>query len=141
MQSLTLTRAFVRFGAAVPRGLQPRWVLAGDGALVLCCSPTGFSRPQRDVLHYQDTLSSQAGATRQQAQLAQKMHHALEASLPVRLIIVTPGAGDRPAMVGVRPDLVGKVTGFDGDAFGVDFTRIAIPQPKPNPKAKSRRKR
>lgn len=141
MQSLTLTRAFVRFGAAVPRGQQPRWVLAGDGALVLCCSPTGFSRPERDVLRYQDSLSSHGAAARQQAQLARDLHHALDASLPVRLIIVTPAEGDRPASVGVRPDLVGKVTGFDGDAFGVDFTRIAPAQPKASPKAKARRKR
>ncbi len=134
MESLTISRAYVRFGAPVPRGQQPLSAIAADGALVLCCHSGGFGRPSRDVLRYQDTLSSNRTGARQQAQLATHLKLARESDQLVRLVIVNPSTELTKGIVGVRPDLVGKVTEFDGDAFTVDFARIAEPEPKVKPR-------
>jgi hypothetical protein len=138
MESLTVTRAYVRFGAPVPRGQQPLSALATDGAVVLCCRAAGLARQSRDVLRYQDALSTNRATARQQAALATHLVLARDSACPVRLVIVNPGTELTKGTVGVRPDLVGKVTAFDGDAFTVDFERIAEPVA---PKVKSRRRR
>jgi hypothetical protein len=115
--------------------------LAGDGALVLCCHPAGFTRPGRDVLRYQESLSANRTGARQQVVLAQNLVLARDSSLPVRLVIMKPASDASRGTVGVRPDLVGKVTAFDGDAFTVDFSRLEEPEPKVKAKVKPRRKR
>ena len=137
MESLTITRAYVRFGAPVPRGQQPLSAIAADGALVLCCHAGGLERQSRDVLRYRDALSSNRTGARQQAQLATNLVLAKDGDRPVRLVIVNPSTELTKGIVGVRPDLVGKVMEFDGDAFTVDFSRIAEPEPK----VKARRRR
>jgi len=58
---------------------------------------------------------------------------ALSAGTAVRLVIQTLGTGRTPNRIHVRPDLVGKVTGFDGDEYVVDFAR-----PPPEPKVRRR---
>jgi len=118
----------------VPRGQQPLSAIAADGALVLCCHSGGFARPSRDVLRYQDALSSNRTGVRQQAQLATHLTLAKDSERPVRLVIVNPSTELTKGIVGVRPDLIGKVTEFDGDAFTVDFSRIAEPEPKIKPR-------
>ncbi len=116
------------------RASPPLSAIAADGALVLCCHSGGFGRPSRDVLRYQDTLSSNRTGARQQAQLATHLKLARESDQLVRLVIVNPSTELTKGIVGVRPDLVGKVTEFDGDAFTVDFARIAEPEPKVKPR-------
>ena len=130
MDALTLTRAYQRYGAPTPRGQRPLSALAADGALVLSCYAGGFGRPHRDLLRYQDSISRNRAGARQAALLGERLRLAHDGSLPVRLVIVTPAQDPVQGTVGVRPDLVGKVVEFDGDAFTVDFSRVAEIVPK-----------
>ena len=135
MDALTLTRAYQRYGAPTPRGQRPLSALAADGALVLSCYVGGFGRPHRDLLRYQDAVSTNRAGARQAELLGERLKLAHDGGLAVRLVIVTPAEAPAQGTVGVRPDLVGKVVEFDGDAFTVDFSRVAAPPP---PKRKAR---
>ena len=137
MENLKLANAYARYGAKVARGQQALSAIAADGAVVLRCDSGNFGRPQRDVLRYQDTISSDQTGARRKTLLGQHLLLARDGALPVRLVIVTAPKGPAPRIISVRPDLVGKVTEFDGDHFVVDFSRIA---PLPT-KSSSRRKR
>lgn len=137
MKDLKLADAYARYGAKVARGQQALSAIAADGAMVLTCQSGNFDRPNRDILRYKDALSSDRAGTRHKTLLGQSLTQARAGGLTVRLVIVTPPKGPLPRIVSVRPDLVGKVTEFDGDQFVVDFSRIE----QPPVKAVSKRKR
>jgi len=137
VENLKLATAYARYGAKVARGHQALSAIAADGAMVLRCNAGNFGRPQRDVLRYEDTISTDQSGARRKTLLGQHLSLARDGALPVRLVIVTAPKGPLPGIISVRPDLVGKVTEFDGDHFIVDFSRLA---PLPT-KSSGRRKR
>jgi len=127
VENLTLADAYARYGAKIPRGRPALSAIAGDGTVVLSCHAAKFARTRRDLLRYEDTISKDETAASHQAQLGQHLALARAGDLPVHLVIVTPPKGTSPRIISVRPDLIGKVTEFDGDRYVVDFLRVVIP--------------
>jgi hypothetical protein len=138
MDTVSLEQAFSRLGVQIA-GRRPLCGTAGDGSLVLVCQSSGFSRPNPGVLRYSSVLSQTDAGRSHVEELRVGLTAASAGQSPVRLIIQTPGAGRIPARVHLRTDLVGSVSGFDGDAYSVDFVRPPVPQPETP--ARSRRKR
>jgi len=130
VENLILADAFARYGAKIPRGQPVLSAIASDGTVVISCQAPKFARTRRDVLRYEDTLSTDDSGTRHKVLLGQHLTLARDGDVPVHLVIVTPPKGPSPRIISVRPDLVGKVTEFDGDHFVVDFSRIAPPPAK-----------
>jgi len=124
--NLNLTEAFGRFGARARAGGTS--AMAADGAMVLACSPGSFAHPAAGILRYEDRLSKDDDGSRDTELLAQHLTLARDGGLPVRMVvtrITNQKNSDRTIRsFHVRPDLVGKVTKFDGDHFIVDFTRM-----------------
>lgn len=139
MENLKLADAYARYGAKIPRGQPALSAIASDGTVVISCHAAKFARTRRDLLRYEDTISTDEAGTRHKTLLGQHLVLAREGDLPVHLVIVTPPKGPSPRIISVRPDLVGKVTEFDGDHFIVDFSRIVAPFAKAG-KAGARRK-
>ena len=136
MENLKLADAYARYGAKIPRGQPALSAIATDGTVVISCQSPKFGRTRRDLLRYEDSISTDESGARHKTLLGQHLVLAREGDLAVRLVIVTPPKGSSPRIISVRPDLVGKVTEFDGDHFVVDFSRIV----KPPTKASARRK-
>lgn len=136
MENLKLADAYARYGAKIPRGQPALSAIAADGAVVISCRSPKFARTRRDVLRYEDSISTDESGARHKTLLGEHLVQARDSDLAVRLVIVTPPKGSAPRMISVRPDLVGKVTEFDGDRFVVDFERIV----KPVTKSAARRK-
>jgi hypothetical protein len=139
MQPVPLEIAFSRHGADVAGRHRPLCATAGDGSLVLVCQSSGFSRPGAGVLRYSARLSQTAARRSQIEALRAGLDAANAGRSPVRLIIQTPGVDGASSRVHMRADLVGSVAEFDGDAYSVDFVRLAVAEPPPPPR--SRRKR
>lgn len=136
MENLKLADAYARYGAKIPRGQPALSAIAADGTVVISCQSPKFGRTRRDLLRYEDSISTDESGARHKTLLGQHLVLARESDLAVRLVIVTPPKGAAPRMISVRPDLVGKVTEFDGDHYVVDFARVV----KPVTKGSSRRK-
>jgi hypothetical protein len=139
VENLKLADAYARYGAKIPRGQPALSAIASDGTVVISCHAAKFGRTRRDLLRYEDSISTDEAGTRHKTLLGQHLVLARDGDLPVHLVIVTPPKGPSPRIISVRPDLVGKVTEFDGDHFVVDFSRIAMPFAKAG-KAGARRK-
>jgi len=137
METVSLDIAFARLGAQV-EGRRPLCATAQDGSLVLVCQSSGFSRPDSGVLRYSASLSTTTAGRSQIAALRLGLDSATASRTPVRLIIQTPAAGRAPARVHMRADLVGSVSGFDGDAYSVDFVRPQVEEPTPPPRKRKR---
>ncbi len=137
MENLKLADAYARYGAKIPRGQPALSAIANDGTVVISCQAAKFARTRRDLLRYEDAISTDASGERHKTLLGQHLVLARDGGLAVHLVIVTPAKGPFPRMISVRPDLVGKVTEFDGDRFVVDFSRILV---APAAKASGRRK-
>lgn len=138
MEPLRLADAYARYHATIPRGQPVLSAIATDGAVVLSCNAGKFDHPIKNVLRYEDAISNDASAERHKTLLGTHLKLAHEGELPIRLVIVTPPKGPLPRTIGVRPDLTGKVTTFDGDHFVVDFSRPLV---EVVPRARLRRKR
>lgn len=139
MNTVPLDLAFSRFGANVTAGKRPLCATAQDGSLVLVCLPSGFSRQGPSVLRYSAKLSLILGRGTQIQALRLGLDAAFAARTAVRLIIRTPSMNGVPAAVHMRPDLVGSVTAFDGDAYSVDFVRLPVEAPEPPSRRRKRR--
>jgi len=140
MMRLSLTDAFARFHAKPSNSQRSSSAIAQDGAMVLSCAQPYFGRPARGVLRYEDRLSRDSAHARSTALLGEHLTLARDGALPVRLVIAhaEEAAGAKSTRsFHVRPDLIGKVTEFDGDHFIVDFTRLPVPQsPYETPKGR-----
>jgi len=125
--STGLVDAFRRFGAKPKNPCGGRSAIAGDGALVLSCSIPRFRRPAPGVLRYEDALSRDSRGGAGTALLEAHLTLARDAQLPVRMVVVADAReGKTRRKVYARPDLVGRLTEFDGDHFIVDFTRVVV---------------
>ncbi len=139
MSTLPLVLAFSRLGANVARLQRPLCATAQDGGLVLVCLSSGFSRPRAGVLRYSARLSQTRAGRAQIKSLRLGLDAANSARTPIRLIIQTPGFGDAAAHIHMRPDLVGSVAEFDGDAYSVDFVRLPANEPQGEPRGRRKR--
>jgi hypothetical protein len=139
MDIIPIHLAFSRLGADVAGQHNPLCATAKDGSLVLVCRSSGFSRPGAGVLRYSAKLSQMSARRSQIDTLRQGLDAATSGGTPVRLIIHTPGVDGAASRIHFRGDLVGSVSGYDGDAFSVDFVRP--PEDKPEPPTRNGRKR
>lgn len=138
--NLSLLDAFARYGAKPANRLTGLSAMAADGAMVLNCLPTHFRHPSRGVLRYEAALSTVQAESKDVGILGEHLTHARDGQLPVRMVVKSPPpvtSAERRTSYHVRPDLLGKVTEFDGDHFIVDFTR---PGAAPAAAAAGRRK-
>jgi hypothetical protein len=129
MGKLSLQEAFAVFGGKPASRLHSLSALTADGtALILSCYAKRFTHPKRGVLRYHDTLAGESAHPTEMQSLGQHLTRARDASLPVRMIVITekPDAADKITReIHVRTDLVGKVVEFDGERFVIDFVREA----------------
>lgn len=137
MEKLKLADAYARYGAKIPRGQPTLSAIATDGAVVISCQSQRFGRTRRDLLRYEDSISADESGARHKTLLGQHLVLARDGDRPVRLVIVTAAKGPLPRTISVRPDLIGKVTEFDGDHYVVDFSRIEKPAAKSSARRKS----
>jgi len=127
--STSLVDAFARFGAKPKNPVRGRSAIAGDGALVLSCAIPQFRRPGPGVLRYEDALSRDSRNSPGTTLLEEHLTLARDAQLPVRMVVVAvadASGGRARRNIYARPDLVGRLTEFDGDHFIVDFTRVIV---------------
>jgi hypothetical protein len=139
MDTIPLDLAFTRLGAVIPEGQRALCATAQDGSLVLVCQASGFSRPRTGVLRYSAKLSLLTAPRTRIDALRVGLDAASSGSTPVRLIIHTPGVNGAARRVHMRADLVGSVTAFDGDAYSVDFVRMAEEVESPPPRGRRKR--
>ncbi len=121
-KKLGLVEAFKVYGAKLHN---PRWAvssIATDGAVVISCWENFFQKGMR----YVDTLSRWADNNPAGRDLLKShIEQAVRDDLPVRLVIAHwATSGPRTAdYFHVRPDLVGRITEFDGDKFIIEFKK------------------
>jgi hypothetical protein len=130
MATLSYTQAFRSYGAKLANPIWTDSAIAGDGALVLSCWSHKF-KFAKGVLTYSDRLSHRQADTSGKKLLAEHLSTAREQSLVVRMVVATtdqPDVVDRGEPVDaikktfhVKPDVVGKITAFDGDDFVIEF--------------------
>jgi len=125
--SIPLVDAFAQFGAEPKNRRHGRSAIAADGALVLSCSTPHFRRPAPGVLRYEDVLSRDSSSSTSTALLGEHLALARDGQLPVRMVVIVEAVqGKARRNIYARPDLVGRLTEFDGDHFIVDFTRRVV---------------
>jgi hypothetical protein len=135
----SLIDAFAQFGAKPKNRLRGRSAIADDGALVLSCSTVYFRHPRPGVLRYEDVLSRDSSDRAGTALLGEHLALARDGQLPVRLVVVAKaGDGKTRSNTYARPDVIGRLTEFDGDHFIVDFTRLAVDLKQPDNSRKRR---
>ena len=130
MSKLTLTEAFAQYGAKL-RNVQ--WAVSdiADGHLVVSLWAHKFRKAVNGMMPYEDQLSRWSGAGNNL--FRQHLEQAFRDQLPVRAVIVRaedPEAVDRGVdastikkSFAVRPELVGRVSKYDGDQFVIEFRR------------------
>ncbi|MGA7539793.1 MAG: hypothetical protein WBW93_13620 [Steroidobacteraceae bacterium] len=130
--NLTLIDAFGRFGATPASRLGSLSAIAADGAMVLNCLPAHFGHPAPGVLRYETKLSTAQAKSKVVTTLGEHLTRARDGDLPVRMVVTFPEHEKTRLRAGgyhVRPDLIGKVTEFDGDRFVIDFRRSQPARP------------
>ena len=132
---MNFTTAFARYGAKLKNANWAVSAIASDGSVVISCRSHYFKPKRADgALPYVDSLSRWNGSNVTGNNLLRtQIEQALEEKLDVRLVIATTNdasAVDRGEdasklsnTFGVREDLVGKVTKFDGDNFVIEFRK------------------
>jgi hypothetical protein len=132
MAMLTYTAAFRAFGAKLTNPMWAYSAIAKDGALVLSCWSHKL-KLQNSTLIYSDRLSRWEPNTPGKNLLTQHLTKARDEALDVRLIVATtdePDVVDRGEAADkikktfhIKPEVIGKVTLFDGDNFQIEFRR------------------
>ncbi len=130
MSKMTLTEAFAQYGAKL-RNVQ--WAVSdiADGHLVASLWAHKFRKAVDGVMAYEDQLSRWSGAGN--SIFRQHLEQAVRDQLPVRVVIVR---AEDPAAVdcgvdasliqktfSIRPELLGRVSKYDGDQFAIEFRR------------------
>ena len=132
MANLNMTTAFNRYGAKLTNANWAVSAISNSGELVVSCWKHYLST--RDgKLAYTDRLSRWAGNKPGNNLLRKHLETAIKEQSNVRLVIAK---SDDPATIdsgepasgtqntfGVREDLVGRVSAFDGDEFVLEFVK------------------
>lgn len=126
-----ITKCFARYKAKLANKMWAVSALAEDGALVVSCWDSYFSRPDGETMRYTDRLSRWEGNALGNDLLRTHIVKAVDGELPVRLVIATTDhvahidTGSDASQVAksfhAKTDVVGKVASFDGDEFVIDF--------------------
>ena len=132
MANLNMTTAFNRYGAKLANAQWAVSAISESGELVVSCWKHHLS-PEDGKLVYTDRLSRWAGNKRGNNLLRGHLKAAIKDEASVRLVIAK---SDDPATIdsgesasetqnsfGVRQDLVGRVSAFDGDEFILEFVK------------------
>ena len=129
-KSLTLTAAFATYDAEL---VNARWAfssIARDGSLVISCWNHYLKKFTDGHQRYEDRLSRWTANTPGKQLLIEHLQLAVAKNLPVRMVVATledprdqtiEGAGMRPKIFTVHPEMIGKVVGYDGDRFAIEF--------------------
>ncbi len=133
MKKLTLTAAFIQFGAELKN---PRWqcsALAKDGSLVISCWSDFLKAGQDGHKRYEYSRSQWGEGNRLGRKLLwTHLRTAFDHRLPVRLVIATldrredaheavTDASILPKTFSTDPNLVGRVVEFNDERFAIDF--------------------
>ena len=130
MSELTLTEAFAQHGATLRNA---RWAVSdiADGHLVVSLGAHKFGKAVDGIMPYDDWLSRWSSAGNNL--FRQHLEQAFRRQLPVRPVIVRaeyPDAVNRGVDAStmkksfvVRPELVGRISQYDGDQSVIEFRR------------------
>jgi hypothetical protein len=121
-QKLGIAAAFKIYDAKLTSSRWAVSAIAHDGALVVSCSEAHFHKGMR----YVDALSRWGDDNPTGRDLMRRhLDQAQREDKIVRLVIAHGAqSGVRAAeYFHVRPDLVGRVTAFDGDSFTIEFNK------------------
>jgi len=130
MGSLNFSAAFARYGATLKN---VQWAVSSiaNNQLVISCWAQYFQKEGEGCLVYRDRLSRWSGPGNNL--LKTHLEEAVRDELPVRLVIArsedpTAVASGKPASeikksFSVRPEFIGKLVEFDGDAFVIEFRK------------------
>jgi hypothetical protein len=132
MGALKLSEAFAEYGAKL---VNPQWAvsaLTDNGVLVMSCWKHYF-KSVSGVLRYEDALSRWSANTVGNEMFKHHIEDAFNNKRPVRLVIAktdeieTVDSGQDASKVKKefysRPEMIGRITHFDGDKFIIDFQR------------------
>lgn len=129
MKKITMTQAFAAYNAPIRN---PGWAfsaIAQDGSLVFSCWEFLFYKLPGRPLRYEDDLSRWANQ-RSINRAREDLQLAFENDRDVRVVVANTKDAKVKANLtnargkstfSVRPDLVGKVTTFNGNWFIIDF--------------------
>jgi len=134
MAKLLFTECFAKYGAKLSNPMWAVSAVASDGAIVISCWSNYFSRPDKDTLRYSDTLSRWEGNAPGNNLLREHLLLAQAESRLIRLVVATAlntipiDKGWDASLISktfhIKPEVVGKLTEFDGNAFIIDFRRV-----------------
>ena len=133
MARLNFTECFARYGAKPTNAMWAVSAQAADGSIVISCWSQYLSNPDKQTLRYTDTLSRWAANAVGNDLLRQHLQLAEQQSLPIRLVVATAqsklevdqgwDASKIEKTFHVKPEVIGSLASFDGDAFVIDFRR------------------
>ena len=132
MANLNMTTAFNRYGAKLSNAQWAVSAISKSGELVVSCWKHYLSARDGKLI-YTDRLSRWSGNKPGNNLLRSHLEAAIKNKTNVRLVIAK---SDDPATIdsgesasgtqntfGVREDLVGQVSAFDGDEFVLEFVK------------------
>jgi len=124
-KKLGIAEAFKVYKAKLTNSRWAVSAIAEDGSVVISCWESYF-KSARGVLKYEDALSRWEGNAPGNDLLRSHLEQA-KTGLDVRLVIAhwSKGGTRIAEYFHVRPDVVGKVTDFDGDRFVIEFRKAA----------------
>jgi len=135
MPKLSFSECFKKYGARLANPMWAVSALAVDGSIVISCWSSYFSRPDAKTLRYTDTLSRWEGNAAGSNLLREHLQLAQNGQRPIRLVVATAqntlaldqgwDASKIEKTFHIKPELVGRLAEFDGDAFAIDFTALA----------------
>jgi hypothetical protein len=131
MDRLNMTDAFNRYHARLVNNLWAVSAIAVDGALVVSCWDFTITPVNAEVMVCTDSLSRWTENNRLGNNLLRDhLNQAILEKLPIRLVVAHPAPESAKRIAEyfhVRSDVVGRIVGFDGDQFVLEFTRSSPP--------------
>lgn len=132
MGNLNLAETFAQYGA---KRVNPQWAvsaIAEDGSLVMSCW-FHYIRTTDGIWRYEETLSRWSGNAAGNNLCRQHVEDAFKNNRPVRIVIArtedtaTVDSGQDASKVKkefyTKPEMIGRITYFNGDRFIIDFQR------------------
>lgn len=131
MATLGFAEAFGKYGAKLKNVNWSVCAETPDGSLVASLWSHHFSKPEKGLLLCQSNTMRWGGPGRNE--FAEALRKAFETKQPVRVVIATTPTPDivesgadaskLDKTFTVRPDLVGRVTKFDGVNYVIEFRK------------------